>query len=281
MKQHILTQACTAAYIRHLQEEERAGTTIQKYLFGIRAFACWLEGRPVTKENTTRWKAELQDGRLKPSTVNGRLSAVNGLCAFLGWEECQVRLLKIQQSVFRAAARELRREEYGRLVQTAARLRQGRLALLIETICATGIRVSEVRYITVEAARAGQATVSLKGKIRTILLPRRLCCKLLEYARKQKTASGEIFRTENGACFSRNRIWREMKALCAQAGVAPTKVFPHNLRRLFAVSYYQAYRDIVRLADILGHSSVNTTRIYLLTTGEEHARQLEQLGLVC
>ena len=150
----------------------------------------------------------------------------------------------------------------------------------METICATGIRVSEVRYVTVEAAQRGRAEISLKGKIRTILLPARLCRKLLKYAKRQETVSGEIFVTRSGKSLSRRQIWREMKQLCARAGVAPSKVFPHNLRHLFAAVFYRACRDIVKLADILGHSSINTTRIYLMTTGAEHARQLEKLGLV-
>ena len=155
-----------------------------------------------------------------------------------------------------------------------------RLALLMETICGTGIRVSEVRYVTVEAALAGRAEIALKGKIRTIMLPGKLCRKLLKYAKKRKIASGEIFLTRSGKSLSRRQIWAEMKAVCALAGVEPSKVFPHNLRHLFATTFYRACKDIVKLADMLGHSSVNTTRIYLITTGAEHARTLERLGLV-
>ena len=170
--------------------------------------------------------------------------------------------------------------EYRRLLAAAAEQRQDRLGLLMETICATGIRVSEVQYITVEAARNGRAEIYLKGKIRTILLPAKLCRKLLKYAQKHNTASGEIFLTRSGKPISRRQIWREMKTLCKKAGVESSKVFPHNLRHLFATAFYRACRDIVKLADILGHSSIDTTRIYLMTTGTEHARQLEKLGLV-
>ena len=208
------------------------------------------------------------------------LSAVNRLLKFLGREECRVRSLRIQRRTFREQSRELTRGEYQRLLDTAAGLGRERLALLMETICATGIRVSEVQYITVEAARAGRTEIRLKGKIRTILLPSKLCRKLLKYARKQKTASGEIFLTRSGAPVSRRQIWREMKALCKEAGVEASKVFPHNLRHLFATAFYRACRDIVKLADVLGHSSIDTTRIYLMTTGAEHARQMEKLGLV-
>ena len=154
------------------------------------------------------------------------------------------------------------------------------MALLLETICATGIRVSEVPYVTVEAARSGRAEVSLKGKIRTILLPEKLCRRLVKFARQQKIASGALFRARDGSSLTRFQIWRAMKSLCSKAGLEPSKVFPHNLRHLFATTFYRATRDIVKLADILGHSSVNTTRIYLLTTGAEHARQLERLGLL-
>ena len=208
------------------------------------------------------------------------LSSLNGFFGFLGWEECKVKFLKIQRRTFRDQEKELSRAEYERLLETARENKNSRLALLLETICSTGVRVSEVRFITVEAARRGRADVSLKGKIRTILLPNKLCRKLLKYAGKQKTASGEIFLTRGGNSLSRKQIWREMKGLCRAAGVEPSKVFPHNLRHLFAVTFYRATRDVVKLADVLGHSCVDTTRIYLMTTGAEHARQLERLGLV-
>lgn len=182
--------------------------------------------------------------------------------------------------MFRDSSRDLTRGDYNRLITAAQGRGLDRLALLMETICATGIRVSEVRYITVEAARQGRTEIALKGKIRTILLPNKLCRKLLKFAKKQKTVSGEIFLTKNGKPVSRCQIWAEMKALCKYAGVEPSRVFPHNLRHLFAASFYQAYRDIVKLADVLGHSSIETTRIYLLTSGTEHQRQLDRLGLV-
>ena len=234
----------------------------------------------MTKEQVARWKAHLTASGFQPGTVNGKLSALNKFFAFLGWSDCRVKYLKIQRRVFRNTDRELSREEYSRLVETAQNTGRERLALLIEAICATGIRVSEVKYITVEAAQAGQAEIALKGKLRTILLPGKLCRKLLKYARKKKIAFGEIFLTRSGRSLSRRQIWAEMKALCVKAGVERSKVFPHNLRHLFARLFYRACRDVVKLADVLGHSSIETTRIYLISTGEEHARQLEQLGLV-
>ena len=216
----------------------------------------------------------------QPATINGKLAALNKFFAFLGWIDCQVKYLKVQRRMFRSSGRELSRKDYTCLVETARALGRERLALLIETICATGIRVSEVRYITVEAAQKGQTEIALKGKLRTILLPGKLCRKLIKYARKRKIAAGEIFLTRSGKGLSRRQIWAEMKALCAKAGVERSKVFPHNLRHLFARSFYRACRDVVKLADVLGHSNIETTRIYLISTGAEHARQLERLGLV-
>ena len=269
-----------AAFRRWLLEEEREPATIEKYLREVRAFAAWLGGAPVTKEGATAWKARLTASGFQPGTVNGKLSALNKFFAFLGWPDCRVKYLRLQRRVFRSSERELSREEYTRLLETARALGRERLALLVETICATGIRVSELKYITAESVRNGRTEISLKGKIRTILIPGKLCRKLLKYARKRKIASGEIFLTRSGKSLSRRQIWAEMKALCARAGVERTKVFPHNLRHLFARTFYRACRDVVKLADVLGHSSIETTRIYLISTGAEHARQLERLGLV-
>ncbi len=275
-----ITSADFAAFRQYLQEDEREPATVEKYLREVNIFIAWAEGRPVTKELACRWKGFLQKSGHRPVTVNGKLSALNKLFTFLGWTDCRMKYLKIQRQMFRSAEKELSREEYMKLVETAKKQGKERLALLIETICATGIRVSEVKYITVEAARAGQACISLKGKLRTILLPGKLCAKLKKYARKRKIASGEVFLTRSGHSLGRRQIWAEMKALCDKAGVEKTKVFPHNLRHLFARTYYRACRDVVKLADVLGHSSIETTRIYLISTGAEHARQLERLRLI-
>ena len=280
MKNHSLIPEQITAFERYLRTEERSSGTIEKYLRDVRAFAVWLNGRIVTKETAAGWKEHLLDRHYAPVTINSMLAAINAFFRFVGWEDCRVKFLKIQRRMFREASRELSREEYDRLLSTAHTLGRDRLALLMETICASGIRVSEVRYITVEAARQGQTEIALKGKIRTILLPDKLCRKLLKYARHKKIASGEIFRTESGKSLGRRQIWAEMKQLCKYAGVAPSKVFPHNLRHLFATTFYRACRDISRLADVLGHSSIETTRIYLLTSGDEHQRQLDRLGLV-
>ena len=280
MYEHILTEERIAAYGRDLATEERSHGTIENYLRHVRIFSAWLNGVPVTKEQTAGWKEYLLSQGYAPTTINSMLAALNGLFRFLGWDECRVKFLKVQRRLFRDAGRELTRPEYEHLLETAKERGQDRLVLLMEAICATGIRVSEVRYITVEAAQRGRAEISLKGKIRTILLPRKLCRKLLKYAKKNKTVSGEIFLSRNGTSLSRRQIWAELKHLCKYAGVEPSKVFPHNLRHLFATIFYKACKDIVRLADVLGHSSIETTRIYLVTSGTEHIRQLERLGLV-
>ena len=264
-----------AAYLCH---EEKSPGTVEKYLRDVSAFANHMEGKAVTKEGVAAWRDGLSAGGYAPTTVNSMVAAVNAFLRFLGWEDCRVKALRLQRRVFRDQSRELTREEYGRLL--AAADGKPRLALLMETICSTGIRVSEVKYITVEAAREGRTDISLKGKIRTILLPGKLCRKLLKYAKQQKTASGEIFLTRSGKGLTRRQIWAEMKALCVKAGVERSKVFPHNLRHLFACAFYRVTRDIARLSDVLGHSSIETTRIYLISTGAEHARALDRLGLV-
>ena len=279
MEPRKITEETLAAFARQLGEEERSPATLEKYLREVRQFAAFPGGREVTRELAAAWREELS-ARQSPATVNGKLTALDRLLAFLGWEDCRVKHLRVQRQLFRDSARELSREEYARLVETARRLGRGRLSLLMETICATGIRVSEVRYITAEAVREGRTEIALKGKIRTILLPGKLCRKLEKYARQKKITSGELFLTRSGRPMSRKQIWAEMKGVCRAAGVAPSKVFPHNLRHLFARCFYRVSRDVAKLADVLGHSSIETTRIYLISTGAEHARTLDQLRLI-
>ena len=264
----------------YLRTEERSEGTIEKYLRDVRKFFCWLADKSLEKVQVSAWRAQLLSDGYAPETVNSMIVALNRFLDFIGRSDCRVHTLRIQRKLFRRQERELTRTEYERLVQTAERKGQERLSLLLEAITATGIRVSEVKYLTVEAARAGRAEVALKGKIRVILLPNKLCRKLLRYAKKQKTASGEIFLTRNGKSLSRRQIWSEMKHLCKFARVEASKVFPHNLRHLFATVFYRACKDISKLADVLGHSSIETTRIYLITSGTEHASQLEHLHLV-
>lgn len=266
-----------AAYLR---TEERSEGTIEKYMRDVRKFFCWLGNEILGKTQVSAWRAQLLADGYAPETVNSMIVALNRFLDFIGRSDCRVHTLRIQRKLFRRPDRELTRPEYERLVQTAERKGQQRLSLLLEAIAATGIRVSEVKYLTVEAARARRAEIALKGKIRVILLPNKLCRKLLKYAKKQKTVSGEIFLTRNGKSLSRRQIWSEMKNLCKFAGVEASKVFPHNLRHLFATIFYRACKDIAKLADVLGHSSIETTRIYLVTSGTEHARQLAHLRLI-
>ena len=275
-----ITRQQIQAFAAHLRQAERSSGTIENYLRHVRAFAAWLAGRPVTKEAAAEWKEHLLDKGYCPSTINAMLGGLNRFFDFVGWKKYQVKALRLQRRLFREDSRELTRAEYDRLIAAAHALGRERLALLMETICATGIRVSEVQYLTVEAVERGKAEISLKGKIRTILIPGKLRKKLLKFAHKNKTASGEIFLTRNGKGMSRKQIWAEMKAICKAAGVEASKVFPHNLRHLFARTFYKVCRDVAKLADVLGHSSIETTRIYLISTGAEHASLLERLGLV-
>lgn len=278
--EHYMTNEKIDHYLKALENEERAAATIEKYRRALLNFAAFLSGAAVTPETIRLWKDELHERNYAPSTINTFLAALNGFFHFCGWSDCRARFLKIQHRLFRDSRQELTRAEYERLVATAEAAGDRGLALLMEAICSTGIRVSEVQYITVEAAKNGKAEIALKGKIRTILLPSKLCRKLLKFAARQKTASGAIFRAKSGNAMSRYQIWSKMKKLCERAGVDAEKVFPHNLRHLFATAFYRAYKDIVKLADVLGHSSIETTRIYLVTSAAEHRRQLELLQLV-
>ena len=280
-----ITATLLRRYVCHLREEERADSTIEKYVRDLEALGRHLAGRPVTKAALIGWKEELAQ-RHAPATVNSMIAAVNGFLRFMGWRECAVKLLNIQKSPFCDEGRELTRSEYVRLVRAAELDGNRRLALVLQTICATGIRVSELKFIPVEAVQTGRAEIANKGKRRTVFLPDKLRRLLRTYLQAQKKtaqpadAKNPVFTTRTGKPLDRSNIWRDMKRLCDSAGVEPGKVFPHNLRHLFARAFYQASRDVVKLADVLGHSSIETTRIYLLSTGAEHARQLARLGLI-
>ena len=280
MEEKRITETNVTAYTAYLKRIERSNNTIEKYRRDVLSFARWLNNRSVDCKNVVEWKQYLLQKGYAPATINSMLIAVNRFFDIMGWADCKVNTLKLQKRLFREEKRDLTKEEYGRLINTAVVNGKERLALLMETICATGIRVSEVQYITVEAAQQGRTEISLKGKIRTILLPGKLCKKLLKYAKKQKTVSGEIFLTRNGTGLSRKQIWAEMKAICRAAGVACSKVFPHNLRHLFAKTFYRVTHDVAKLADLLGHSSIETTRIYLLSTGSEHEMLINKLKLI-
>ena len=275
-----LTEQAFDQFEDYLRHDEREESTIEAYLRSLTRFAEWADGRAVTKELAMEWKATLSEAGYRPISVNAMLAAVNKFFTCMGREDCKIKYLKLQRQMFRKSEKNLSKEEYQRLVQAAHEKGDLRRELILETICATGIRVGELKYITVEAIRAGVAEIALKGKIRTILLPHRLCRKLQKYAKQQKIASGKLFLTQDGLPVSRQSIWTRMKALCEAAGVERSKAFPHNLRSLFARSFYGSCHDVVRLADVLGHSSIETTRIYLMSTGKEYLRQLDKLGLV-
>lgn len=265
------------AFGTYLAAEEKSALTREKYLRDVEKFLHWLRRRELTKEEVLAYKAALIPCYAAAS-VNSMLSSLNSFFSFIGRADCRVKTLKQQRQVFCPEEKELTREEYRRLLTAASNDR--RLFLLMQTICATGIRVSEHRYITVEAAQQGRAVVRSKGKIRTVLIPRKLCAALLAYSRSNGIHSGSIFITARGNPMDRSRIWAQMKKLCRAADVDPQKVFPHNLRHLFARIYYSIEKDIVRLADILGHSSVNTTRIYTRESGEIHRKQIEKMPLL-
>lgn len=266
-------------FSNYLREQERAKATVQKYTHDLTALCQWLCGRPLTKDALIQWKGHLTE-IYTPTSVNSMLAAVNSFLCCMGWKELAVKPLKIQRTLFCDEGKELCQDEYMRLVNAAHRKGDKRLALVIQTICATGIRVSELRFITVEAVNLGRAEVSNKGKRRIVFLPGKLRGLLRRYLKKQKRTVGAVFVTRTGKPLDRSNIWRDMKALCESARVEPGKVFPHNLRHLFARTYYRVEKDLSRLADILGHTSVNTTRIYTMESGAVHARQMDRMGLV-
>ena len=274
-----ITPAKIEAFAQYLRDQERSAATIEKYVHDVRALADFLNGRDISKGLLLEWKEALIEA-YAPASVNTMLAAVNRFLAFCGLGDLRLRKLKIQKSLFLSEDKELTRAEYVRLVQAAQRQENARLSLVIQTICATGIRVSELRFITAEAVQSDRAEVSNKGKRRAVFLPDKLRRLLKSYLQKQKITAGAVFLSRNGRPLDRSNIWRDMKALCESAGVAPGKVFPHNLRHLFARTFYALEKDLSRLADILGHSSVNTTRIYTAESGAVHARLLGRLNLV-
>lgn len=274
-----ITQAQLQQFQNKLMEEEKSTATIQKYIRDLKSFFAFAGKESITKDTAVRYKEYLKEN-YKPSSVNSMLAALNLFFKEMHWFDCIVRALKIQRQAFRPKERELTKEEYYRLLKAARIKKNKRLYLLMQTICSTGIRVSELQFITVQAIRNGRTTVSLKGKTRTVLIPSALCRELKSYAHSLSIQEGSIFITRTGRPLDRSNILHDMKALCQKAGVDRSKVFPHNLRHLFACLFYQMEKDISRLADLLGHSNINTTRIYTCVSGEEQARQIEQLGLV-
>ena len=259
-----------------LIDEEKSSATVEKYLRDVRCFFAFLNEKEITKENVREYKSMLIK-KYAPASTNSMLTALNVFLKFAGYYECQVKLLKIQKQIFINEEKELTKAEYQRLLQAAG---GGRLSLIMQTICATGIRVSELEYITVEAVKRGKGIVDCKNKIRYIFIPKILQRKLKDYIHKKKIKSGSVFLTKSGKVLNRSNIWRDMKQLCKKANVSPEKVFPHNLRHLFARTFYMVEKDIVKLADLLGHSSVNTTRIYMMESGKNHQNRIEKVEKV-
>ena len=280
MKGRILTSESIDCFKKHLREEEKSENTVEKYLRDVRTFAAYQNGAEITKETVIAYKSKLLSENYAVRSINSMLASLNSLFAFLGWSDCRVKSIKLQRQIYCPEEKELSKVEYAKLVNTAKQKGNERLNLILQTICGTGIRVSELQYITVEAVKNGEAIVSLKSKTRTVFIVKELQKKLLRYAAEQGITSGTIFITRMGRPMSRTNIWREMKGLCEQAGVNPKKVFPHNLRHLFARVFYGIEKDIAKLADILGHSSINTTRIYIISTGTEHRRRMENMHLI-
>ena len=267
-----------ASFREHLILEEKSAATVEKYVRDANGFLEFAGDREVTKELAVAYKNDRQERCYAVRSINSMLASINSLMDFLNWADCKVKTLRCQRQTYCAAEKELTKAEYLRLLEASQS--QEQLNLVIQAICGTGIRVSELRYFTVEAVRDGEITVRCKSKTRTILVPGKLKKRLLNYAKSCGIQTGSVFVTKNGKPIDRSNIWAQMKRLCTAAGVNPTKVFPHNLRKLFARTFYGIEKDIAKLADILGHSSINTTRIYIISTGTEHRRKIERLGLI-
>lgn len=279
MEERILTADIIENFRKNLELQEKSTSTIEKYIRDVKAFSVYAENAAITKEKVIAYKKYLGNNYAVRS-VNSMLASINSLFSFLDWHDLRVKSLKLQQQVFCPEEKELTKAEYARLCKTAERKHNERLNLILQTICGTGIRVSELQFITVEAVKNGEAIVNCKAKTRAVFIVKELKQKLLRYAAEQNIKSGMIFVTRTGKPISRTNIWREMKDLCEEANVNPKKVFPHNLRHLFARVFYGIEKDIAKLADILGHSSINTTRIYIISTGTEHRKRMENMHLI-
>lgn len=278
MTEKFLTEELIDAYCEKMVQEEKSLATLQKYLRDIREFAAFVKDRAIDKDLVIAYKKGLVEAGYAVSSVNSMLASINSLLCFLGLSNCRVKNIRTQRQTYCTEEKELTKEEYLRLLSACERNEQ--LYLVLQTICGTGIRVSELRFFTMEAVRRGEISVSCKSKTRTVLLPGKLKNILLKYAKRRHITMGPIFITRSGNPLNRSNIWAAMKRLCDKAGVQASKVFPHNLRKLFARTFYALEKDIAKLADILGHSSINTTRIYIMSTGTEHRKKIERLGLV-
>ena len=275
----IITNELIQKFKTYLINEEKSSATLEKYIRDIVAFMQWLNDRVVEKVVVMEYKQNLIEN-YAPASANSMLSSINSFFGYMEWYDCKVKTFKIQKQIFANKDKELTKAEYDRLLTAAKKKQNRKLYMLMQTICSTGIRVSELRYISTDAVRKGEAVINCKGKMRVVILPKQLCKMLSSYIKEQKISSGSVFITKSGKPLDRSNIWKLMKDLCDSAGVSKDKVFPHNLRHLFARTYYSLEKDVVRLADILGHSSVNTTRIYTMETGEQHRIQIQRLGLL-
>lgn len=277
----VITQERKEQFRRAMRENEKSRATMDKYMRDLEKLASYLDGKQLDQERLVAYKGYLQEcGLYKMASINSFLAAANYFCRVMGWHDLKVHTIRMQKAAFREEERHLTRQEYRRLVQTAEREGSRRLSMIIQTIGSTGIRVSELQYIDVACVYRGMANIRCKGKLRRILLPQSLQKLLKAYIKEQALEEGPVFQTAGGKPIDRSNVWREMKRLCSQAGIEENKVFPHNLRHLFAICFYQTDRDIVKLADILGHSNIETTRIYMKSTGEEHRRILDGMEMV-
>lgn len=277
--QMTITQQKMDRYFMYLKEQERSPKTIQKYERDLHTLLQFLPNQTIDKEKLILWKESLMK-QYSPSTVNSMLTSINGFLSYYGFQECRVKPLKIQKMLFYPEEKELTKEEYTRLIHIAHEENKIQTALILQTLCSTGIRISELQFITVECVKSGRTIVSSKGKHRIVFLPKKLQQLLLAYIDNHQKTSGPVFTSNRGNPLDRSNIWRNMKNLCEKAHVPPKKVYPHNLRHLFARTYYDSEKDISRLADILGHSNVSTTKIYTMESGMVHAKQIDNLDLV-
>lgn len=277
----IITPKRMEGYRTYLYQEEKSGSTIEKYLSDLKKLVTYAAGREITKELMICYKNFLKNEKnYKISSINSYLVAANGFFEYMGWYGLKVKTFRVQKKVFVPEEKVLTQKEFAKLVQAARSTGKMRLAMVLQTICATGMRVSELQFVTVESLRKGVVTIYNKGKERTILIPKSLQYRLLAYIHENAIRTGIIFCTSGGRPLDRTYIWREMKKLCLLTGVEADKVFPHNLRALFARTYYVLFKDIAKLADLLGHSNIETTRIYIKSSGVEHRRQLDSMGLL-
>ncbi len=274
-----ITNEVIQKYKTHLIENEKSSATLNKYVRDVEVFADWLEGQAVNKSKVIEYKQKLMN-TYAPASANSMLSSLNSFFSYMQWYECRAKTIKIQKYIFSKKDRELTKAEYERLLTASLTKRNKKLYMIMQTICSTGIRVSELRFITTDAVLKKEAIINCKGKIRIVILPHKLCKALKKYMSENKITDGSIFVSKSGNPLDRSNIWKMMKMLCATANVPKNKVFPHNLRHLFARTYYSIQKDVVRLADILGHSSINTTRVYTKETGETHRMQIQKLGLL-